>query len=241
MVLPSGTFKLSGRITEGGLPIVDVSVTIISGTGAGLSTTTGFDGSFKLLGVAGPVRLEAKRDGVLTRIEELDVVRTMTHDFVMTPASPRPDLSGAYTLTLAMGPCDRQFGGLPTELRRRRYTAVVTQQEARLTVSLSGADFILNVDRGNGFTGRIGPVDQVMFTIGDPSDTELMGPHDLVEGISSSEALVVHGRVDGRATASTITGTLQGWFMVTHPSAPTSWFSTAACNSGAHAFEMRRQ
>ena len=241
LVLPSGTFKLSGQITEGGLPIVGVSVTVISGIGAGWSTTTGFNGSYKFLGVSGPVRLEAKRDGVLNQIEEVDVIRTMTHDFVMTPTSPRPDVTGAWTLTIDMGVCDRPFGGLPNELRRRQYNAVVTQQEARLTVTLSGADFIQNFDRGNRFTGRIGPVDQVMFTIGDPNDTYLMGPHDLVEGISASQAFVVHGRVDARATAATITGTLQGMLMVTHPSDPTSWWSTAECNSSAHAFEMRRQ
>jgi hypothetical protein len=241
LVLVPGTFKLGGRITDSGAPIPQATVSVISGVGEGLSTSTGPDGSYALFGIAGTVRLQAKRDGFLNQIEQINVAASIAHDFAMAPDRARMDVSGSYTLSLDMGTCEPGGSTGPGNLPQRRYNAVVTQRDARLTVTLSGAAFIVNQDHGNRFTGTIDPLGQVTFMIGDPYDSYLIGPMDLVEQLNPTDAFVVWGSVDARATASTIAGVLSGYLMITDPNAPTFFSASTACFSNRHAFELRRQ
>src|SRR5512145_1555467 len=50
MVLPSGTFRLNGQITESGLPLDGVTVSVIGGTGGGLTAVTNANGFYALYG-----------------------------------------------------------------------------------------------------------------------------------------------------------------------------------------------
>ena len=100
LVLPAGTYRLKGRVTDDGVGLDGVTMTVIGGTGEGLVTVTGFDGSYVLYGVGGHVRLQAKRAGYSNAIRELDVTDHRTFDVEMTPDRPRTNLKGTYTLTL---------------------------------------------------------------------------------------------------------------------------------------------
>ena len=80
LVLPTGTFRLSGNIKESGFGIEGVTVSVISGTGAGLTTTSGFTGSYALFGVKGLVRIETRKNGYLNLVQQLDVTEHRTHD-----------------------------------------------------------------------------------------------------------------------------------------------------------------
>ena len=240
-VLVPGTFKLSGWITDNGAAIPGATLTVISGVGEGLSTTTAADGLFNLYGVAGRIRLQAKRDGFLNQIEELDVTTSTQRIFSMTPDRERINVSGTYALTLGMGACDPWSSPLSSDLRQRRYTAAIAQQENRLTVTLSGADFIVTANHGNRFTGTIDPLGRVTFMVGDPTDDYLTGPMDLVERLNPTDAFVVWGAVDAHATATTIAGTLQGYLMVSDANNPSYFRASEACSSSVHTIELRRQ
>ena len=56
----------------------------------------------------------------------------------------------------------------------RTYDATVTQDGPRLTVALSGADFLVIRGRGDAFTGFVDAGNRVTFPIGNPSE-----PYDL--------------------------------------------------------------
>jgi hypothetical protein len=241
VVLVPGTYKLSGRITDSGVAVAQVTVTVLSGVGAGLTTLSRVDGMFALYGIGGRVRLHASREGYLNTIEELDITDIVTHDFEMAPDRQRSDLSGTYTLTLDMGACDARSASLPAEFRRRRYSATVSQQGPSLTVTLSGADFIIRNGRGNHFTGTLDPVDNVRLNLGNPDDIYLSEYADLVERFDSTTAFLVYGTVHARATSATIIGTLAGSLITADANSPSYWSKSGWCYSEGHGFEMRRQ
>jgi hypothetical protein len=94
MVLPSGTFRLNGQVTDSGFPLEGVTVAVIGGTGEGLTALTGTTGAYVLYGVAGQVRLHAKKEGYVNRIEEAQVTENRALSFEMAFAGERRDLSG---------------------------------------------------------------------------------------------------------------------------------------------------
>ena len=96
----------------------------------------------------------------------------------------------------------------------RSYDATVTQDGPRLTVTLSGADFIVIRGRGNAFSGFIDAGNRVTFAIGDPSDEYHYGPYDLVERIDDARALIVSGSVTAELSSTGISGTLSGAFLL---------------------------
>jgi hypothetical protein len=243
LVLSRGTYKISGRVTESGAAILNATVTVLSGVGAGLTTVTVFDGRFAFYGVSGPIALEARRDGYLLKVEQVHISATVTHDIEMVPDRQRSDLSGNYILTLEAGACSENFNGmLRDDLRRRVYKANVAQQGPRVVVTLTDADFIVENGRGNRFTGVVDPLDTVRFEIGIDTDGYVfIDGVDLVERVDSTTAFLVFGTVNARPAPSGIVGTLSGSFSTAPPGQPYSWSSVTSCYSTGHVFTMRRQ
>ncbi len=213
--LPSGTHKLTGTVTEEGRTVDGVLVTVISGTGSGLSTTTGGGGRFTLLGVAGHVTLQAKKEGYLNRLTEVDVNAATTHNFDVVPARARLNLAGNYTLTLE-SPCDTGF--LSPSDRRRTYAAALAQQGPELTLTVSGADIVITNGQGNTFSGSLGVTDDVAFGFGSFTVAYyyyyyfggVTSATGLVERLSATTALIFSGSVNARANGSSISGRLHG-------------------------------
>ena len=52
IVVPTGTYRLTGKVLESGLPVQGALVKITSGQGSGLSRSTGFAGDYQFYGVA---------------------------------------------------------------------------------------------------------------------------------------------------------------------------------------------
>jgi hypothetical protein len=242
MVLPSGTFRLNGQITESGLPLDGVTVSVIGGTGEGLSSVTSANGTYTFYGVAGTVRLHAKKEGFDNKIEEVEVTEHRSLNFEMRFNGERGNVSGTYALALEAVGCG---SALPESARTRSYVANVEQQGSRLLVRLSGADFIVVNGRGDHFGGSVAHDGRVSFTIGNffyyyyywyaPSE------YDLVERLNPNNALVVAGTVSATSTGSGISGTLNGMIAVTQGvTAPFTRLSNS-CYSSRHGFEMRRQ
>jgi hypothetical protein len=246
-VLPPGTFRLDGRVVESGLAagIPGVTVTVISGVGEGLTALTTSDGRFKLFGVSGRVRLHAKKEGYVNRIEELDMPDHRVVSFEMLLEQPRPNLTGTYTLTLDAGACSSASGSLPDAARRRSYTASLRQVGNKLSVTLSDADFIVADGHGNGFEGSVGASPAVSFSIGQGyyyySYWYPSSKFDVVERFDADSALAVAGTVSARETPSGISGTLSGTLQLTRGTSPPFTSFSASCFSTAHGFDMRRQ
>ncbi|MBA2303843.1 MAG: hypothetical protein H0W08_14590 [Acidobacteria bacterium] len=124
----------------------------------------------------------------------------------------------------------------------RSYDATVDQDDLRLTVRLSGADFIVTQGRGNGFSGFIDGSGRLTFEIGEPDvyyfDDQ---QHELVEQISATSALIISGRVTAAPSSTGISGTLRALFVLTRGIIPPLQASTSFCFGTAHRFEMVRR
>ena len=100
MVLPNGTFRLTGVITDSGVPIEGVALEVIGGTGQGLTTVSRANGSYAFYGVGGDVRVRAAKQGDVNRFIEAQVTAHRAMDFEMALSGERRNLSGMYTLNL---------------------------------------------------------------------------------------------------------------------------------------------
>jgi len=235
-VLPTGTYRLAGRVSEGNLGLSGVTITVIGGVGEGLSTVTDGTGAYTLLGVRDRVRLQAKLGGYFNRIEEVDVTDHRTFNFEMVPERLRTDVRGNYRLTIAGAACS---DSLP---QTRTYDATVSQDGSQLTVALTGADFILTQGRGNRFSGTIDAGDRITFSIGNASFYYYyLGQYDLVERISDTDALIVYGIVTARPSSTGISGTLNGELLLTQGIVAPFTRIQMRCYSAAHRFEMVRR
>ena len=240
MVLPGGTFRLSGQVSDGGFPLEGVTVTVIGGTGEGLTTLTGTTGAYALYGVAAQVRLHAKKDGYLNRIEEVQVTENRALGFEMAVDGQRRDLSGTYTLNLTATRC---ASALPDAGQNRSYVAAVEQKGPQLTVRLSGADFIVNNGRGDHFSGFVSVDGKVTFAISDAYYYYYYnyGHFDLVERLNPTGALLVTGIVNATSSPTLISGALDGSILVSQGTTVPFTRYSARCYSRDHRFEMRRR
>jgi hypothetical protein len=240
-VVPDGTFRLQGQIVEGGAPVDGASITVIGGTGDGLSTTTSASGGYALYGVAGSIRLHIKKTGYQNLIQDLQVSGHSTHNMTMVLERPRESLAGSYQLQLTATGC----GSIPSELQQRTYDARVEQDGARLTVTLSGADFIVSNGTGNYFTGTYSPDGRIVFSLFNFDYYYYYWyapPSGIVERVSPTSALIINGSAnttqDGRGT---IAGSLSGLFATSARLISPFWPHTASCNSPAHRIELRKR
>lgn len=242
-VLPRGTFKLSGVVRESGVGIADAELTVISGTGQGLTTRSGFTGSYALYGVAGNVRIQISRAGYQTRQVDLGVGGHQIENLDITASQARADFRGVYTLTITAPSCRSGNATFPDEARRRVYTATVSQDGGRLTVKLSDANLLLANGRGDQFTGFVDVGGGIRFKISDDIYYYYYyyaGTYDIIERMTD-QTLVVIGTVTAQGSPSRITGVLDGALNLgRNPAPPLSSF-TQICYSPTHGFEMQRR
>ncbi len=241
-VLPTGTFRLSGSVKEITFGVAGVSVTVVSGIGEGLTTETGADGAYALYGVSGSVRIRLKKPGYLEGVQEVNVTTHRTQDLEIVPERPRTDYRGTYTLTItAASRCWGSSGAFPEAAKRREYTARVAQDAARLTVTLSDANFIMMGDRGNSFVGSVDISDSIKFTI---SDTDFyyyyFGSPDIAERFDDT-TLIVSGTVSARGTPALVSGPLNGYLLISSRSSFPFYPFSSSCISDAHGFVMKRR
>lgn len=240
-VLPAGTYRLDGTITDSGVRLPGVSVAVIEGVGENLTTTTEANGKYALYGVSGRVRLLAKASGYLDQIQAIDVTDHRAFDFEMR-VGQRTDVRGQYRLTIDRPSPSHPSCAGPEVPQTRSYDATVEQDGPHLTVRLSDADFIITGGRGNAFTGAIDGSDRVTFFLGEQDwyyYPELV--QDLVERMSATQSLVINGTVTAGLTPSGISGTMGGAFLLAEGTAggPPSRY-TRVCH-GIHRFEMVRR
>ena len=240
VVLPKGTFRLAGTVSENGIGLEKATVIVISGVGEGLIAPTDARGYYTLYGVAGQVEVRATRDGYLDRTQQVNVTSHGSQSFEMVASRPRIDLSGTYTLTVSAegtsGPC---LPGFPEPLKRRIYTASVEQTGPDLSVSLSGVDFVIARDgSGNSFRGVVAATGEARFAIRPATVWDYDGP-DVMEQLSDGTALCVAGSIIARSTPTGIFGTVDRSRGATIYRCSGSYISHSGCS--IERFEMVRR
>ena len=244
MVLPKGTFRLSGTVYEGGfVKLENVTVTVTSSVGEGLTAVTNVNGGFVLYGVSGLVKLHARREGytdVVTQVPGPVTAHRNNSDLSMVSNRPLVDLSGTYTLTISsQSACPAAF---PDAARRRSYTANVKQNKDNccaggLSVVLTGADFIVHNGRyWNTFHGRVTSTGEARLHI---TTEDFDGNQFYIAERFGDTAILVRGDVSAKATPELISGTLAGEILIAQGASPP--FESYSSRCPAALFEMVRR
>ena len=248
MVIPAGTYRLTGIVREAGLPLIAATVTVTSGIGTGLSTSTDTLGQYRLYGVAGPVEVQVTKTGYTPVTKSTSVGADDLLDFPdLAQVAGLSSYAGTYTLTLTMADGCRLFplsAQFPGEARTRTYTAVITQEGPRLLAKLSGANFLVRNGKGNAFEGRVEP-GSVSFNLRSDGGYSyhyyyyyVVGFPDLAEQLSTTDYLAFLGKASATPSSTGIVGQLDGTAMLFAQSSSGSTSIRMTCNSNRHGFSL---
>ena len=248
LVLPTGTYVLSGSVTDGGMPLTDVEVELTSGTGAGMAAIA--NPSFKFYGVAGDTEIRVTKSGYETQVRRVSVTQHQTQGFDLVPSDRREAVAGTYTLRIAAAAaCAQQ---LPENVRSRTYTAAISQSGPLSNAVLSGADMGGPWKPANSFGGSVetGIVRFAPSRYSGEDRASTFRPPSIMEVISSSQDDTTYftffGSVvatpDGDGYSGTLDGSLE---VITVPGPGVPWWDSlfqrqASCRSAAHQFTLRR-
>jgi hypothetical protein len=249
MVLPDGTYRLIGVVTEADAPanpVAGARVEVPSGSAAGLGMTTDFDGRYRLYGVPGDAQIRVSRDGYVSQTESFQLTAHTTRNFQLPLARARPDISGTYTLRMNVAGGCTGSRPLPDDQRERTYTASLSQNGQEVIARLvGGGDFAVNsIGKGNSFRGRVDPAG-VTFSIlsGDLYYYPYYGASfypDVVERLPGETYLSFGGTVTSTFTSWGLSGTLNGFFVTYDSRFPRSPSTLSSCNSTGHGFILSR-
>jgi hypothetical protein len=201
LVLPAGTFKLSGSILDvaGGVGGADVQVS--SGTGAGQKTTSASNGAYALYGLAGPVGLRVSAPGYATQDISVNVTGHQQQNVTVQTAGNTVNVSGQWTLSVSTsGSCSETWS---PEARKREVVANITQRDTRLTISFQNVPTLV--------FESIGRIASDVFSMTLYYDDYYLD-WGLMQRVSPTEWVGVNGEFRGVASGSVITGTLTGSF-----------------------------
>jgi hypothetical protein len=211
-VLPANTFRLTGKALESGLPVQGATIAVLSGTGAGLSTTTDANGCYRLYGVAGVIQVKFSKPGYDDLVKTFTAAQNDVLDFPQAHQTAAiPSLAGTYALTLTADPaCPtvpvNRYSPLPDDFRQpRSYAVSLTQDGPSLTVTLTDAQIATGQ---NHFTGRVEP-DAIEFQIGS-YDYYYGLTGGVAEQLSTTQEFVFGGQLHAHRSGSAMTGPLDG-------------------------------
>jgi hypothetical protein len=234
-VLPDGTFRLSGRVSDStatGLPIESALVEADSDPDRITALTNGW-GDFVLYGVRRDALLRIYKDGYRTYEQRLDLT---THGGVNVPlvlAQPRALVAGTYVLSIGSPQCEgaTPYTPLAAELRQRTYTAVLRQEDARVTVTLSGSHLL-----AERFFGSV-TATSATFDL-TQGDYYYRTTPDVIERLANGTFLVISGRAVTTIADSGLVGTLNGSF-VNLETVPYGRV-VGRCQSSSYSFRLTR-
>jgi len=232
VVVPAGTYRLSGNVRDAGVPVADAEVVVSSGPAQGLRTSSA--GNYKLYGVVGDSEIRVTKGGYDVAVKRVNMSTHQVLDFDLTLLNPRDAVAGTYTLTITAAPeCASK---LPPDFLSRTYRAVVAQDGPRLTVKLEGAFFKKNGQAFDHFSGTVEP-SRVMFQMYEGFDYYgfLYDFPDLIEEVSQA-LLAISGSAMTTSSPGGRSGTLNGSFAIYDGGLRLS----QSCRSAAHRFELAR-
>jgi Carboxypeptidase regulatory-like domain/Bacterial Ig-like domain (group 2) len=236
LVLTPGRFRLTGLVSDSGIPLAGMTVDLLNGSRASMSTRTDAAGMYRLYDVAGDIEVRVSGQGYPEQVNRLTVTADARSDFAFTS---RSDFAGSYRLTItASSRCPSNVPwALPPEAKVRAYDATITQTGPRLNVALSGAPLT-----AANFTGTVNG-GTVMFEIrGVTIDYYFYfdKTFDLVEQFSPASLLVVSGKVTTTQSPSGLSGSLEGVIGLL-PSLTGSYVNFSSSCVGQHEFVLTRR
>jgi hypothetical protein len=250
IIVPDGTFRMVGGITENGspeTPVAGARIEVISNTS--IAAVTNFDGQYRLYGVPHAADIRITRDGYRPHLQSFQLSEHVTQNFELTLAAAALNLAGPYTLSLdATCATSTPVSG---DFRHRSYAALITQRGSVLEVGLTESSrFRVNTrGRGDRFSGRADPVGAA-FDLGS-SFFPYYAPYDpstypnLVENLPNGTFLAVDGTVQTTGSAAELSGDLWGFFTQfdsRFPAVLPSQGSTlGTCYSLTHRFTLTRR
>lgn len=224
VVLPEGTFRLVGTVTEAevtSIPVAGARVEATDDAGANASVvtfaTTGPDGRYKLYGVPRVAGLRIVKDGYVTALERIELATHDTFNVQLRLQAPRLELAGEYTMMIDAAPASGSCN-LPDDLRHRTYTVVIAQNGPQLTVTLTDPEFLVDsTGQGNRFTGIV-TSNGASFELRSFRDYYYYPNNpahpDLVELLPNRDLVVVVGRPTVVGTSAGLSGRVNGWLNV---------------------------
>ena len=205
VVVPEGTFRIVGLVTDSNVPPTPIPGALVEVTGSTVTATTGSNGEYRLYGVPPDADIQVSATGYEPRSQTVHLTGHTTMSYQLAFAGPLGGLTGNYTLTFDV--LDSCFGNpnLSNENRHRSYEAAMTQTGALLEVELTEPRFRVNgVNRGNRFFGRVVPGGAI-FTI-DYYDYYYQTQYpNIAERLSDDSILVPSGTANASNTAGGLT------------------------------------
>jgi hypothetical protein len=193
-----------------------------------LEAQTDFYGQYVLFGVPASVRLRVTHPDYNMLEPTLHVTDHQSADFSLTASQLLANIAGTYTLKMTLdGPC--AYGAPEPAVRDRTYTATITHlTPTTVSVTLTGADLVVQFGSGNGFTGVVEP-SGATFTL----RANYYGYYypDLLERLPNGTYVAMTGRAVTRKESQGLVGTMQGalFFYTSQPrdySRPSSYCSS---------------
>jgi hypothetical protein len=205
LVLEPGTFRVSGRVTSGGVAERSM-VEIVSGPGTGVSTRSNSLGQYALYGATSVVELRASAlvSGFEPQVHRLSITDNATDDFELKPPLSPADISGAWNVTLSAVPSCRAI--LPEEAWQREFTVTIIQQDTHVSITRASPRFFEACSAPTEL-GRIFGQALSFLIIGDTAEAGYNYPC-LFDRLSPTQAVGIAGPVRGTVTGSVIQATL---------------------------------
>jgi hypothetical protein len=207
LTLPVTVVTVAGRVVEpGGLGLPQAQITIIGGSKDGVVTLTDQDGNYSVPGAVGAEQVRAQKDGYVT--VTLSVGSNLAQvNVTLNPTTPYADLHGSWNLTFtASSSCQ-----LPDEAMTRRYTAAIDQDNARLTIRLSDAQFgSVRSSPENWIFGRVAGNNVTLTLAKTGDDGCFYYGACLVELLADSTYLTLDGSAAGSLKGSVLATVLAG-------------------------------
>lgn len=218
LVLPDGTFRVVGAVTEADRPgqgvpdaILEVRLTEDLSSRPVAGARTDATGRYRLYGVPAESYLHVRRGGYVPVTERIQIGSHTTRDFQLRLDGSVPSFEGTYTMTVDATICTGFSGReLEPQYRLRTYTATIRQSGARLTVALSDARFDPGSDHFSGIATPTG-ADVHLRSFYDPYYYPSYPEQpDVVELLADGTALEVYGKARLTGTPDRLSGTLFG-------------------------------
>jgi hypothetical protein len=239
LVVPDGTYKLSGTVLESsGRAVGGVGIDVLAGTGTGLHAITNMSGIYALYGVAGTVRVRASDDGFAPQTRDVIVTSDASADpFTLTPLETPADMSGAWTMTLT--PSAGCSAGYPDIARGRSYQVTFTQQGTGLKLNVSGPTLKV-YNQGEDYGTVFGS--QLQFVLIGDTDYGDWSSADIIDQLSPTENLQFDGTIRGTIAGSQVSGaTMDGDLVYWNSAAPKGNFTPNwYCRALNHTVTLQR-
>jgi len=130
MVLPVGTYRLRGTVTLPNSATAVVPTARVEVPEVGLVTTADPQGRFVLYGVPPGAEIHVTKDGYAPTVTSFD----LRNHLMQVRITIRPQLEGAYTLSIGPGTCF-DVPAVPANLLKRTYTVAFVQSGSNPSVA----------------------------------------------------------------------------------------------------------